>query len=448
MRPSFWTIEVSAIGTSNITNGQQEGYYSVSTLQKVLFFSALPLIIFGSSIHRTNALERLVDEEDSALTRTSNFVSKVAVIVVAAVAFVIPFTLKQWQYRFLFPAAFMVLATAIFLSGSSMYKKDGPQGSPQTTVLRVLVASFLRRSNNSLTNSSSHRHNHRTPYSHRFRYLDRAVGTDILKNQSAKLNQNNRWRNCTEKEVEEIKKVLVRIPLCLTLFILGVIYCVRDSYFIEQAGTMDQYVGRSKVPLVVLEFGSKISKALFASLYSVITKKFTRNEKSKYAGCVGIAVSMVLATLCCMVSAKMEILRLFDVNIYNLHDTDSTVPMSMFWLLPQNCLLGGFKGILDKSIDFFFSDDDDPTSSEWFMIHFAFFIFGLGNIGSVVLVSMLSQLSTWGSDGTSWFEDNLNDSRLDNYYWVLASLSIGNILCYRILYSCTDLRSEVRYQSD
>ncbi|GMN55190.1 hypothetical protein TIFTF001_024297 [Ficus carica] len=320
-------LTVSAIGTCNITKEQQEQDCSVSTLQKVLFFSALTLIIFGSSIYHTNALEKLVEEEDSELSRTSDSVNKVVVIVVAAGAFVIPFTMKQWQYRFLFPAAFMVLATAIFLSG-----------------------------------------------------------------------------------------------------------------------TMNHYVGRIKVPLVVLKFSSSIAKAICVSIYSATTKVFTRNERSKYAGCVGIAVSMILATLCCMVSAKMEILRLLDVQIYNFHGTDNTVPMSMFWLLPQYCLLGGFKGILNKSINLFFSDHDDPNSSDWFMRHFAFFILGLGNIGSVVLVSILSQLSTWGSDGTSWFVDNLNDSRLDNYYWVLALLSIGNILYYRILYSCTDLRSEVRYQ--
>lgn len=163
-------LTVSAIGTCNITKEQQEQDCSVSTLQKVLFFLALPLIIFGSSIYHTNALEKLVEEEDSELSRTSYSVNKVVVIVVAAGAFVIPFTMKQWQYRFLSPAAFMVLATAIFLSGSSMYKKDGPQRSPQTTVLRVLVASFLRRSNNSPTNSSFQNLDLKTPYSHRFRF--------------------------------------------------------------------------------------------------------------------------------------------------------------------------------------------------------------------------------------------------------------------------------------
>ncbi|KAF4353349.1 hypothetical protein F8388_015760 [Cannabis sativa] len=157
---------------------------------------------------------------------------------------------------------------------------------------------------------------------------------------------------------------------------------------------------------------------------------------SKYAGCVGIAVPIIFAILCCFAAANIEKRRLDKVPYMK---NGEIIPMSMFWLVPQFFLLGGFDGILEKSIDLVFNHQAH-TLSDHVMGIFSMAIIGFGKVSSVLSVL---KITAWG-DNTSWFVETLNDSRLDKYYWILAALCICNIVYYKILYDFTSLRSEVR----
>ena len=102
--------------------------------------------------------------------------------------------------------------------------------------------------------------------------------------------------------------------------------------------------------------------------------------------------------------------------------------MSMFWLLPQFLLLGGLDGISHESIGLFFIDQG-PASMDKYMAHFAIAVLGVGNMGSVLSVFLVDKISS-RRENPSWFQDTLNRSRLDNYYWVLAALTTANMVLY------------------
>ncbi|KAF4401523.1 hypothetical protein G4B88_001717 [Cannabis sativa] len=142
---------------------------------------------------------------------------------------------------------------------------------------------------------------------------------------------------------------------------------------------------------------------------------------SRYVGCVGITVR-----------GKVQI----DVvkDMYHLHGTNyhGKIPMNMFRLVPQFFLLGSFDGILCKSIHLFFNNQAQTPQDHV-----------MGKIRTLLLVLVFQKASTW-RDNTSWFVENLNGSRLDKYYFVLATFSIVNLVYYNNFYYCTSFKSKVR----
>lgn len=81
---------------------------------------------------------------------------------------------------------------------------------------------------------------------------------------------------------------------------------------------------------------------------------------------------MILAILCCITAAKVENRRLGVVQKHGLVDKiDQTVPMTMFWMLPQFVLLGAFKGIFNYSAISFFIDQSPVLTQRYlpFMIN-------------------------------------------------------------------------------
>ncbi|KAF4386074.1 hypothetical protein G4B88_031209 [Cannabis sativa] len=208
---------------------------------------------------------------------------------------------------------------------------------------------------------------------------------------------------------------------------------------------MDNSVGHLKVHPVVFQLWYDLSEELIGELYWKIMQKLLKrnNVSSKYVGCVGLVVSMIFSILCCIAAANVDRRRLNKVS--DLTVDDDLISMSMFWLVPQYFFLASFDGISDKSIDLFFKNHEDPTSSDRIMRVFCLLIVGFGKISSNLLVFVAQKVSEMvGGTRSSWFQEDINQSRLDKYYWVLAALTLANLVYYNILYYCTSFRAEVR----
>ncbi|KAF4350236.1 hypothetical protein F8388_000077 [Cannabis sativa] len=280
-----------------------------------------------------------------------------------------------------------------------------------------------------------------TRYGHRLRWLDKAI-INLPNNVDDDQELQNR---VIRDHVEETKKAICRIPFCMAFFVLGIVSSAGDTYFIEQAFSMDNSVGHLKVHPVVFQLWYDLSEELIGELYWKIMQKLLKrnNVSSKYVGCVGLVVSMIFSILCCIAAANVDRRRLNKVS--DLTVDDDLISMSMFWLVPQYFFLASFDGISDKSIDLFFKNHEDPTSSDRIMRVFCLLIVGFGKISSNLLVFVAQKVSEMvGGTRSSWFQEDINQSRLDKYYWVLAALTLANLVYYNILYYCTSFRAEVR----
>ncbi|KAK9986059.1 hypothetical protein SO802_031010 [Lithocarpus litseifolius] len=146
-------------------------------------------------------------------------------------------------------------------------------------------------------------------------------------------------------------------------------------------------------------------------------------------------------------TAEVETRRLDVVKrhllLNNSNDNNEKIPMSMFWLLPQFLLLGAVEGISKDCIDRFFTNQA-PTSMKRYFQLLSYGVIGAGTVGSVLSVYVVGKVS--GSGGKrSWFQDTLDKSRLDNYYWTLTTLSSANLIFYilvALFYTYKDPPSE------
>ncbi|KAL7136280.1 hypothetical protein ABFS83_10G018900 [Erythranthe nasuta] len=443
----------------------------VGYVQKVLLYTGLPLIAFGLSGHvnfsTTFVTERInAEETDSEGNCCGWFVygglPHVILTVVAVLG--LPY-INPWSIRFGIPAICTLVATLLFFSTLCSYKNTlKPNGSPLTILFRVFVAAFSKlfyrvpadpKELFEIQNPQLYS----APHTMSLRCLDKAA--ILMPTKTVEEQANNRWRLCRVTEVEMTKSVVRLIPVWLTFILCGVVKAVGFTYFIEQLNHLNPKVGSLKVPLVLIIWFHEQAKLKFAKTCGVlITFLGLITGSKKLASSIGIAISMILAILCCITAAAVESRRLGVVQTHGLVDKhDERVPMTMFWLLPQFILLGAFEGFLTSGANLFVVDlswmqrfleqpdeltelliDRSPASLQRFIDQphivmqrylglFNSGISGIGILGSILTVFVVGKISENGGK-MNWFQHDLNRSRLDKYYWTLSWLMAVNLVVF------------------
>ncbi|XP_056686337.1 protein NRT1/ PTR FAMILY 5.5-like [Spinacia oleracea] len=356
-----------------------------------------------------------------------------SIVFVAGILIVV--FVKPWTIRFGVSAIFAVFSFLVFLSAAASYTYVGPRGSPFTTTFRVLFAAcskFFYRlpqdvcqlyENIALGESSLFSH------TNSLRCLDKAA--IILPHPDLNQQQQSRWKLCRVSEVEATKILIRLIPLWMTLIICGVVSSLGETYFMQQAESMNTELD----PSLVFLFFNVFANLLFTKLFEMIADEVVGSSisRKRWVSLVGIAVAMMLSILCCIAAAIVEKKRLRIAKNQDL--INEKIPMSIFWLMPQFALLGASDGILATSVTDLLSDQAPPPMSRY-SIHFAFAASGIGYMVSPITVDIVGKISqNISGSGTSWFQATSNNSRLDNYFWVLAALSAANVVFYIVVAS-------------
>lgn len=101
--------------------------------------------------------------------------------------------------------------------------------------------------------------------------------------------------------------------------------------------------------------------------------------------------------------------------------------LSVFWLVPQFFILGGAESFTYVGqLEFFYDEATDGMKS----VCGALFLseIGIGSWVNSALVKIVEGVTGTGEGG--WLRDDLNESRLDYYYAVLAGISLVNLFLY------------------
>ncbi|KAJ7974490.1 protein NRT1/ PTR FAMILY 5.8 [Quillaja saponaria] len=242
-------------------------------------------------------------------------------------------------------------------------------------------------------------------------------------------------------------KVMLRLfPIWTMLLMFAVIFQQPATFFTKQGMTMKRNIGSNfMIPPATLQSAITLSIILLMPLYDrifiPITQAITHEEKG-ISVMQRMGIGMVLSIIAMVIAAVVEMKRLEISKEMKITESETaTVPLSIFWLLPQYILLGISDIFTVVGMqEFFYSEV--PVRMRTMGIALYTSVFGVGSFVSALMISLV-EIFTSSEGKHSWFSDDLREARLDKYYWLLALASAVSLLLYVILCKCYKCRSDL-----
>jgi len=322
-----------------------------------------------------------------------------------------------WGVGFGIPTVAMALALSLFLYGSKFYRHQ------------VILSS---------------------PFMGRKTVSDTEVGKSLVNRSRTKLSHTDQFRSldkgCLEKSAhdtvlsaKEVNLFARLIPIWVTCLMYGVVFAQCSTFFTKQGSTMDRkIIEHIEIPPASLQCFIALSILVLVPVYDWIlvplAKKFTGLEHG-ITVLQRVGFGIFFSVLAMVVAALTELKRLKvakDNDLVNL--PNATIPMTIFWLLPQYILYGISEVLAMVGMQEYFYDQM-PNRMRSLGIAVFLSVLGIGSFLSGIIISIVDEISSRSKEG-SWFQDNLNRAHLDYFYWLLAALSALNLCTYIYFSSC------------
>ena len=257
--------------------------------------------------------------------------------------------------------------------------------------------------------------------------------------------------NPARNGVHENAKVVLRLlPIWTMLLMFAVIFQQPATFFTKQGMTMKRNIGSNfKIPPATLQSAITLSIILLMPLYDKILIPITRLVTCDEKGITvmkRMGIGMFLSVIAMVIAAIVETTRLkMSRQMGNLDSQSETVPLSIFWLLPQYILLGISDIFTVVGMqEFFYNEVPIRMRTMGFALYTS--VFGVGSFLSAISISLV-EIFTSSKGKHSWFSDNMTEACLDKYYWLLALLSALSLLLYVILCKCYKSRSDMENEN-
>ncbi|KAK7266224.1 hypothetical protein RIF29_18866 [Crotalaria pallida] len=335
-----------------------------------------------------------------------------------------------WVIGFAIPAISMLLSILIFSCGSPIYvykHLDDHQAKMQfTNILQAIKSSALKCFHCGITLP-----NDKSEVSE-LELQEKPLCPEKL--ESLK-DMNNKDPKSGMYVPSNAKVVLRLLPIWTMLLMFAVIFQQPATFFTKQGMTMKRNIGDFKIPPATLQSAITLSIILLMPLYDKcfipIAQLITRQDKG-ISVTQRMGIGMVLSVIAMVIAALVEMRRLeIGRASRNSGSKSEIVPLSIFWLLPQYILLGISDIFTVVGMQEFFYGEV-PKTMRTMGIALYTSVFGVGSFVSALLITIV-EVYTSSKGIPSWFCDDMNEARLDNYYWLLTWLSVVSLLLYALL---------------
>lgn len=146
-----------------------------------------------------------------------------------------------------------------------------------------------------------------------------------------------------------------------------------------------------------------------------------------------MGIGLVISIFAMLAAGLLEIIRLNTIHRHNLYDSKDSIPISIFWQIPQYFLIGAAEVFtFIGQLEFFY--DQAPDAMRSMCSALSLTTNALGNYLSTLLVTIVTDITT-KNGRLGWIPDNLNRGHLDYFFWLLAILSVINFLVYLLVAS-------------
>ncbi|XVE55032.1 hypothetical protein DITRI_Ditri03aG0128600 [Diplodiscus trichospermus] len=329
----------------------------------------------------------------------------------------------SWVLGFGISCISMILSLFLFLLGfpTYRYKIKRHDKQPFARIGRLFVAAIRNRKATTPVIAFEEEGCQNLPLttSQQFRFLNKALlPRDDL---------NDPENLCSADDIEEAKAALRLIPIWITSLVFAITIAQRPTYFTMQGKTMDRMILPGfEVPAASLQAMTSITILVFIPIYDRIFVPIARKLTREPAGITmlqRIGTGIFLSAICMLVAAVVETERLEIAEINGVIDVpNATVPMSVWWLVPQYILLGAADVFTRVGLqEFFYDQISNELKSVGLALHLS--VFGVGNFLSSILVFVVEKATGAGDQG-GWLSDNLNQAHLNYFYCLLVGINV------------------------
>uniref|UniRef100_A0A7N0TZB6 Uncharacterized protein n=1 Tax=Kalanchoe fedtschenkoi TaxID=63787 RepID=A0A7N0TZB6_KALFE len=326
---------------------------------------------------------------------------------------------RSWAYGIC--SVSMSIAIVILISGAKRYRYKKCTGSPLVQIFQVIFAAIKKRN---------------TPFAAALLYKDSSEASKILStdqfrclNKAAVVVEGdfetygdgpaapNPWKLCSVTKVEEVKMVIKLLPIWATTIMFWTTYAQILTFSVVQAVTMERTILRFQIPAGSLTTFFFIAILITLGAYDRLIMPLWMKLR--------IGIGLVLSTLGMAAAAATEMKRL---SVAKSHPkAPPTLPITVFYLIPQFFLVGSGQGfIYTGQLDFFITQS--PKGMKTMSTGLFLTTPSLGFFFSSLLVSVVKKVT--GNHNQGWMADNINYGRLDCFYGLLTILSFINFVIY------------------
>ncbi|EFJ06362.1 hypothetical protein SELMODRAFT_135528, partial [Selaginella moellendorffii] len=240
------------------------------------------------------------------------------------------------------------------------------------------------------------------------------------------------WKVSSVHSVEELKLLLRLLPILCTGVLVFTAWAQQGTFWVQQGRTMDRRLVASssfEIPPGSMTAFTTLALLVLIPVYDKLGIPVLRRITGHPRGLTSLqrmAIGLVVSILVMVAAAATEVKRRSAAAAAGLLDSpDRTIPISIFWLLPQYVLIGVTELFLSiGQIEFFY--DQSPESMRSMATAVFWMVIGGGNYCSTAMVSAVHAR-------TNWVPDNINRGRLDLFYWMLAGILTVNLGVYLVV---------------
>ncbi|KMZ71612.1 putative peptide transporter [Zostera marina] len=421
------------------------GVCDPTNLQTTTFFVALYMIALGTGgikpcVSSFGADQFDENDESEKKSKSSFFnwfylVINIGALIASSVLVWVQMNIG-WTWGFGIPAAAMLVAVFSFLFGTKLYRIQKPGGSPLTRIAQVIVASFRKfrtkvPDNKALLYEISDKFategSRKLKHTDQFSFLDKAA-VQILDDKFSM----SPWRICTVTQVEEFKTVIRLLPIWASSIVFSAVYGQMPTMFVLQGNTLDPHIFSGfTIPSASLSIFDTLSVIIWVPIYDClivpIARKFTGNQRG-FTQLTRMGIGLVISILAMLCAGFLERARLNRVKELNIYDSSEYVPISIFWQVPQYFLIGAAEVFtFIGQLEFFY--DQAPDTMRSMCSALSLTTMSLGSYLGTLLITIVTYATTRNGQ-PGWIPDNLNDGKLDYFFFLLGGLSSISFLLY------------------
>nr|XP_043611725.1 protein NRT1/ PTR FAMILY 5.4-like [Erigeron canadensis] len=413
------------------------------------FFLALYIINIGEGGHRpciqTFAADQFGDHLPSEKATKRSFFNwwYLGIVLAGTTAtLIVPYVQGKygWGWGYGISGVVVAVALVVFLAGKSTYRQEAPVGSSVTKVAQVVVAAFKKQrlshenrfqlclieageSSQAMTRNLAH--------TNQFRFLDKAAFIDEI---DMSLDKKDSWRLSTVNQVKPVKILFRLIPIWLSCLMFTVVIAQIHTLYTKQASTLNRTIWSNNHELQPASFQVITGLTILAAvpIYErllIPTAKHLTGNPFGITMLQRIGCGIFFSILTMMISALVESKRVRIATQHGLIDRPkTTLPMSVWWLVPQYVLMGISDVFTIVGLqELFYDQVPEEMRSMGAAAYLS--IVGVGNFISSALISLVQVITA--KHGDEWLKgDNLNKAHLDYFYWLLACLSGLSLVFY------------------